>query len=47
MQQGLNFREQPQILSQKLILNGLKRDNNQVLINWARFENIPIEAFGK
>ena len=47
MQQGPNFREQPQILSQKQILKGLKRDIKQGLINWARFENIPIEAFGE
>ena len=47
MQQGPNFREQPQILSQKLILKGLKRDIKQGVINWARFENIPIESVGE
>ena len=47
IQQCPNFREQPQILSQKLILKGLKRDIKQGVINWARYENIPIEAFGE
>ena len=47
MQQGPNFREQPHIFSQKQILKGIKRDIEQGLINWARFENIPIEAFGE
>ena len=47
MQQGPNFREQPQILSLKQILKGVKRDIDKGLTNWARFENIPIEAFGE
>ena len=33
MKQGPNFREQHQILSQKQILKGLKRDIRQDLIN--------------
>ena len=47
MQEGPNFREQPHILSPKPILNGVKRDINQGIENWAKFEGVPIEAFGE
>ena len=47
MQEGPNFREQPQVMSPKQILKGVKRDIEQGLLNWAKFEGLPIEAFGE
>ena len=47
MQEGPNFREQPQVHSPKQILSGIKRDMEKGLSNWAKFEGLPIEAFGE
>ena len=47
MQEGPNFREQPQVSSPKVIFKGIKRDVEQGLLNWAKFEGFPIEAFGE
>ena len=47
MQEGPNFREQNQLFSPKSIIKGLKRDLDQGIINWARFEGCSIEVFGE
>ena len=47
MQEGPNFREQPQVHSPKQMLRGIKMDIENGLSNWAKFEGLPIEAFGE
>ena len=42
---GPNFREQPDVLSPKIILRGIKKDLEGGIQKWAKSENMPIEAF--
>ena len=47
MQNGPNFREQPFYESPNQILGFLRKNITKGIENWAKFEGVPIEAFGE